>query len=408
MFDRLKPDTGLEGLICQCHTRAKHVQQFYRLPGVCRRFNSIIRQSPNLHAMLYIKDSFRGIHLHNLCAYIARDCSSVQKMVGMCGSPYVEAALTALLSHEDGPSKLTTLDLSASVRKGFCQLYDTVLLLVTQFSSLTACALDVNSTLANGQQYSFDLGALNALPHLAWLELSHGNFTSLQAASHLTYLSLMSCQVKCGADCGFASSLVVLYLTAGVVLADFHTHGICACCSLCELECEDSEILAGTPAESLRNIGDEALEIPSSLACLTNLTSIQFDHVDRSNVKVQFGWLSHLPSLRYIRIDFDMMVAEFPESLSTLSNLTRLDVSGEGEINFSVDWARLVSLKELHIGPGQVRFTETVAHLPCLARLRVVALFYCVGSSDAITTTQIALLAYKLGARSDVTFMINA
>ena len=317
VFDKIEP----ENREVDMHKRlTDHVQQFYQLPGVCTRFNSIIRQSPDLHTLLFINDSINGVDLHSMCAHIAHHCSSVQKVVAECGSPYVEAALTTLLSHENGSSKLATLDLSANLDEDFCQLYDTVLLLVTQFSALTACTLCTNSTLADGQPYSFDLGALKALPHLARLELSLGNFTSLEAASHLTYLSLTACQVNCGADCGFVSSLVESHSRLGAVLADFHTHG-------------------------------------ASLQCIS--------------------------------IGVGVAVAEFPDSLSTLTNLTSLDVQGrldKVQIKFSVDWAKLVSLEELQISgfssrrSGQVRFTQTLAHLSCLAKLWKVSLLHCVNS----------------------------
>ena len=410
IFGRLKPEFT-EGKVLSGHySLTECVQEFYELPRVCKRFNSIIRQSPNLHTVLFVHKSIRGSDLRSMCAYIARHCSSVQKGAAECGSPYMEAPLTALLSHEDGPSKLTTVDWSANMAGGYCQLYDSVLLLVTQFTCLTACALSVNETLANEQPYSFDLGALKALPHLAWLELGNGNFASLEAAAHLTYLSLSSCNVNCGADCGFVSSLVDLYSSAAVI-EDFHTHGISACCCLRKLDFADSEILAGTPAESMRTIRGEAFETPSSFARLTNLTCIEFYHPDRSGVDAQFGWLSQLPSLRCIGIDVAEMSVEFPESLSTLSNLTCLRVQGrfnKVQIKFSVEWARLVSLEMLEIVSGQVRFTQTLAQLSCLARLRKVKLLHCVGSLDAITTTQIALLADSLGARPEVTFVMRA
>ena len=253
--------------------------------------------------MLFIHNMLRAVDLHSVCAHITHHRNSIQKVVAVCGSPYVEAALTTLLVHENGPSKLATLNLSANLDNDDHQLYDTVLFLATQFTTLTACVLRANPSLANGQPYSFDLDALRALPHLAWLELSDGSFTSLQAASHLTYLSLETCNVKCGADCGFVST--------------------------------------GTPAESLRISTDKALEIPNSLARLTTLTCLEIHHADHGDVHVQFGWLSQLPSLRRICINVGVTVAEFPESLSTLSNLTSLYVRGwlsRVQIKFCVDW----------------------------------------------------------------------
>ena len=408
VFARLKPENREhEGYY------GHHMQEFYQLPEVCKRFKHILRQSPDLHTMLFINDSFRSNDLQSVCAHIAHHRSSVQHVVARCGSPYVEAALTALLSHEDGPSKLATLDLSANLEKDVYQMYDTVLFLVTQFTTLTACTLRTNTSSANAQPHGFDLDALRALPHLAWLELSEGSFTSLQAASHLTYLSLRRCKVKCGVDCGFVSSLVELHATDDAVLTDFHIHGVCACCCLRKLECADSDILAGTPGESLRTIHwqGEAFQVPNSLARLTNLTCIEFEYAAFSIEHVQFGWLSQLPSLRRIGIGVAAMSAEFPESLSTLSNLTSLNVWGEDnqvQIKFSVDWARFVSLEKLQIVSGQVRFTQTLAHLSSMARLKKVALLCCVESSNAMTTTQIALLAHKLGARPDVIFDMRA
>ena len=105
----------------------------------------------------------------------------------------------------------------------------------------------------------------------------------------------------------------------------------------------------------------------------------------------------------------DVRTAEFPPALSVLSKLTTLIIANGvpgSHIRFAFDWARLVELQVLETH-AQVRFTQTLGHLAALARLKRVVLSH-VGNSDEVTTTQIGLLAHRLGTeRPDVEFVMK-
>lgn len=409
IFSRLKLDSNDYGILTVLDL-SQEFQDFIELATVCRKFEYVLKHGPNLHSVMYMKPVYDDPDLPGMFKWMQLYGKSVQRLVARCGSPYIESALGALLSHQHvvGTADLTSVYLSPGANGPYERLHDSVLVLLTKFSCLTACTLDMDSLFAGPQQYEFNLCALEALPHLVRLELCNGKFVGLDYALHLTYLDLQTSQVECYGDCEFATSLVELHLVDMVRLENFHSQGVCACCSLQELECVQSCVLAGTPTESLSSLKDQEHHIPDSLSQLTSLTRFDFFHVNHG-AQLQFGWLSQLPSLQDIRMTIDVKTAEFPPALSLLSKLTTLKIANRvpgSHIRFAFDWGRLVELRVLETH-AQVRFTQTLGQLTCLARLNRVVLSH-IGDSDEVTTTQIGLLAHRLGIeRPDVEFVMK-
>ena len=103
---------------------------------------------------------------------------------------------------------------------------ETAVLLLSLFHSLTQCVLHSSTE-------ELDLQPLSALPLLVDLVLQDGYYTSLEAAAHLTALSLDTARAVCTQDCCCVTSLVHLKLSlAGLV--HFH-HSNVSACSRCTL-----------------------------------------------------------------------------------------------------------------------------------------------------------------------------
>ena len=293
IFARLNPDVGDDDFLSSRIYQIGRLDQacFHHLPRlhlVCKSFNHILARAPHAHDLL----TLTNMHAHDLpsmCAYIQKNGSSISRIVANCGSPYVEAALVTLLSHKSGPAQLTSAHLGASKFQVCQRLHNSVLILLTQFSSLTACTfcLDTPNVLNE-----FDLNTLSVLPHLVRLELQRGQFRALDALSHLTHLSLDESYVSCSDDCDFVTSLVNLHLMSSS-LEDLHSQGVCACHHLRELQCSRSAVLgSGSDADSMQFIRGDAHCVPDSLRLLTSLTQLDF-YIDNSDRHVDFDWLGN-------------------------------------------------------------------------------------------------------------------
>ena len=100
-------------------------------------------------------------------------------------TPWPDAALAALLALQSPshPSRLSTVATAG--------LTPSTLPLLAQFSSITTCCLDCNphdGTVAWPDEIS--LAPFEGLPHLTHLELGSAKAQDLDAAQHLTRLSL--------------------------------------------------------------------------------------------------------------------------------------------------------------------------------------------------------------------------
>lgn len=209
------------------------LQPFYQLTEVCKKFDSICKHHPSFGSCLYLRESLDADALPGMFQWIQHHASSVQTIIASPGSPYIEAALAALQSHQH-TAGVTAIHLGKT--EMFQKMPDTVLLLVVQFTSLVTCTLDMSTMSFAPHLPEFDLYALKELPHLSMLTLANGHFTSVDSALHLTQLYIRWSQAMCSNDCACVTSLVELHLIqAG--LGCFHTLGVCACPALRVLKC---------------------------------------------------------------------------------------------------------------------------------------------------------------------------
>ena len=152
---------------------------------------------------------------------------------------------------------------------------DKVVLLLSIFQTITTC------TLQSSKAECSDLRPLSSLPLLTRLALEYGGFSHLEAASHLTALSLDNAHVVCTQDFSCVTSIVELSLKAAELL-DFHCESVSACARLESLVLDSACMGAITDDEDrgYRNwqvafCDDERAGTPPDISALTALTNLE-------------------------------------------------------------------------------------------------------------------------------------
>ena len=140
--------------------------------------------------------------------------------------------------------------------------------ILSLFSGLTQCTLSTSHT------KMVSLRAMEALPNLTLLQLSDGNYSRLDAAKHLTHLSLCDASALTLHDCPFVTSLIELDMHRSEIIG-FHTQGLAACWSLQSLNCFTSNVQTADPS---LGIHAQAIDLQgvvvASISNLTNLTQL--------------------------------------------------------------------------------------------------------------------------------------
>lgn len=134
------------------------------------------------------------------------------------------------------------------------------------------------------------------------------------------------CVAVCGADCRSASSLRHLDVESSTIEA-FHERGVSACCSLKTLWCQTRAISAVDPLEDL-TCNDDNVRVPTGLSALTALTQLTVQSAQE--IDLCFGWLSQLKCLQELHVTTSAALTLLPECLSTLTRLTRMELSNMG------------------------------------------------------------------------------
>lgn len=159
----------------------------------------IVSCTPGLFSSLFVgymegqdpPGMLRWMHIHGI---------AVETLTFVAGSPWTEAALTALLSccfMSNVPARLKSAQLT--------QMTDVSMNLLGWFQRVTALHLNSEPGLS-----ARDLQPLQRLPHLTSLALEGGKHHSLDALEHLTRLFATDCQVGCVEDCACVTFLVNL------------------------------------------------------------------------------------------------------------------------------------------------------------------------------------------------------
>lgn len=146
------------------------VQHFHALPCVCKLFQSIFDDQPELYSALSLGEHLDCKHLSGLYHGAQGHGHSVEHLLALSGSPYLEAALTALQSNKSQhePAHLTTLCIAHTSFSDYelRPVSDAAVVLLTPFTSLVSFTLDAGS---NAHGPDFRLYALQGLPLLSSL-----------------------------------------------------------------------------------------------------------------------------------------------------------------------------------------------------------------------------------------------
>lgn len=190
----------------------------------------------------------------------------MKRLDAKCYSPWLELMLVALQSLH---TCLEKVDVGVPVPS-------VAIFLLSIFHSITQCTLQSSETV------SLDLRPLSALPLLTNLCFQHGRFSGLEAAGHLTMLSMIDAEATCLHECCCVTSLVRLTLV-GTRLMRFHRRHVAACSKLQSLTLIHACIGAPDVEEEFNLLDQDGDKVPSGLSALTALTSLRLDF-DSSHV----------------------------------------------------------------------------------------------------------------------------
>lgn len=296
-------------------------------------------------------------------------------------SPWREMALMALQSPRACLEKVHFHD----------NVPEAALLLLSTFQSIKQCVLHSSTA-------ELDLQPLLALPQLADLDLQKGYYLHLEAAAHLTALSLDNATAFCTQDSCCVTSLVHLKLSSSGV-THFHHSNVAACSRLRSLSLRKA-YTGAIDDEEVYSFGDEEVRIPSGLSALTALTSLRL-HCPDSHMNLD--WVTALSALQSFQLEATQAVIPASWSAMTCLKTLHLDADGfdyeqpheEPNVQFHFDWCVLASLEMLDLQYVSMR-ARSLSGLPSLRNLRRVC-FGQLENTSVDTTREIALFAFDLG-----------
>ena len=369
------------------------------LRSVCKRFDEVFKQHPQLYSNLWLSRFVHARALPGLLAYIGFHSAAISQVALACNTPFKEAVLAALVCHK---APMTTVLLNRVDGRG--------VELIAAVPSITTCVLSAST-------HEVSLGPLKSLPNLQQLQLgAYGNdhisrFTDVDAAAvRLTQLSLTMCHATCAHGCECVTSLVALSVSFSN-FERFHERGVSACSRLISLECRCSIIGAVDVAEVFetpdfdRSPASVHTLVPTSLSTLTALTSLSvfayhpsLDHV--------LDWPTQLLRLRSFVVEDACCNLTVPPSFEALSNLTSVSFQACAEQSVATlqfQWTALVKLERLDI-TGTVETCGNLKQLTSLTALKDVNVALS-RHSKLPTVLDVVQLAHCLGtARPDVMF----
>lgn len=377
------------------------VRKLRRLSAVCTSFRNVLVQHPHLESAILLPNVFKDEDMPATIQDIQHRHASLQTVVSCC-NPYEECALATLLAAHCSIEEVLLAHRDA--------VPGVTIHLLAQFTSLHTCMLNMNTG------YHEDFGGRSSritsllpfhhLPHLSLLELFQGTVHDLDAAKHLTTLTLTACEAVCSGDCMFTSSLVQLRL-CDCLITNFHTQGVLACSRLRQLICSESCVSAGNPSRTLcldvQHSDNNELQVPTSLTTLSALTELEFG-VRHVGSTFEMNWLTQLATLQSVSIGFNSTVplsvrnSERLESLTGLTSLQLQNDSCEHRVTIGFDLGSFVALKSLVLS-GSFTFEHNLIHVASLQSLKEVSLRGFDGTAARLAFT------HKLGCdRPDVMF----
>ena len=226
-----------------------------------------------------------------------------------------------------------------------------------------------------------------------------GHYNNIGKLAHLTYLSMCDAQDHSNQDCEFASSLQKLDMDNGV-LYNFHDLGLTACTSLRSLDCRLSE-RAADRAEDWLDIQRSPLMLPSTLSTLTQLTKLDLCVGSRVQGACDTSWLYSLTNLKHLTsLTFrcGSAVVELHNALTALATLTSLSISTkwrESMVSLDVTWDALPLLNAVHVSCARLHLTHRILSLTQMADLASLRIF-TLGFVDGMSMQRLGVLTYGM------------
>ena len=306
---------------------------------VCKNFSGIFAEHPDLYS-IYVHAAPQTKHVASWLNWMQQHGHAVQDVTVSGDCSGMPEAVLPVLHLQQAP--LQAARISDSQDQG--------LYLLASFQTLTDCRLHAPA------QDHLNVQPLQALPRLKRLELWNGSFGRIEMLEHLTSLIVTDAQVECFEDSRSVTSLLELHLEDSQ-LTRFHSRGVGACTGLVDLMLGGASMLADNADESMQ-CGNQ-FHIATNLTALTNLTSLYFYTYQHC---VQLEWLTELAGLHKLGLVVESILDHpvvLPTTLSLLSNLTELTITGSGcgEVHMNFNWARLRSLAAVYLA-GKFCFTQ--------------------------------------------------
>ncbi len=332
--------------------------RMHQLKLVCRSFYRIFQRQVELSDWLLLPADLHKDMIPSLLSQAMKTRNTLQKFTSLCGSPYTDITLAALLCPNPVLTEVTTAYICSQTP-----------LIFSAFKSLKKCHFQE-------PHESVDLTPLQSLPFLEDLQLTTGHFYCLEYAHHLSSLQLTEAVLHGQGACNCVNTLHTLQLLDSS-LSGMHTLGLSACTALKTLSCRNSIIEATNPYESCVTSVGAPTRVPWGLRAMYNLTNLLFlfQGLKTGNCCVSgLDWVCTLTNLTSLCLMYDDQTRHvwLGPSLTQLKMLETFEVRAvaEGSImSLCFAWGLMRSLKSFTFESQEFAFDSDPIGLTRLGQL---------------------------------------
>ena len=360
-FARLQDRHGETGLWDDAKARQQQ-RELHQLKVVCKQFSDIFTSQPELVQKIHLHSGFPSSAVTTLLAWLQRSSGSIQVFTSSCCDTSLTHTVVARPLASSPPLRIINISNASSWS----------IQLTAAFTGLEKCALQCHST----RFQDLDLTPLQGLPKLRHLYLQGFSFKQLHCLPSLTSLRCKNAFVMMKPRCSFKSNLQCLTLKRSF-LRGVHARGLQACTALTEL---------GLNAASLRGLRhhqqltSDLATFPDGMKLLTRLCKLTLSTDTNASLmfigRPKLESIAGITSLQDLSISFGTCCSDFIKCLTSLTNLSRLGVTGLSSdadplpmLTTDFDWCGLQALQILCILRCRVVLGQGVASLLYLSYL---------------------------------------
>ncbi len=329
---------------------------FYRLRLVCKRFNEVFLEYPDLCRGLVFRQQQADTLSPSLVTWLKRYHASVQTLAAYRGNSALIQLLEMLSSSKNHLQ-------SVLLQNHYCGPLPSF----APFDHLTT--LEV---VAPGDG-PFDLSTLQFSKSLQTLIMEDGTFETESLPPNLTYLYLAGSKLTSYEGCSCVTSLSRLSLVHSSLLG-LHSQGLLACHALERLTCLESCITA-MDMQQLLMFNNNSFILPLGLSALTSLRC--FDATIASTSTLTLDAFCELTSLQDLTVRVcgaSLWANSGLSQLSMLTSLTLLACSANQNagVQLVTEWLGMHALQVLDISCDYFSFGRDILGLVKLESLRQV------------------------------------